>query len=90
MVPKPLLYYLSQMLKQKSHIIKKKPCILQMALWIAPIKPMDLCDFASEIVDGLVEIWRALVSSQPVKPPIRRPKKKPVGVVRKDGTNHLP
>jgi len=51
---------------------------------------MDLCNFASEIADGLVEIRRALVSSPPVKPPIRRPKKKPVDVVRKDGTNHLP
>ena len=58
------------------------------------IKPMKLCDFASEIADGLVEIkakiGRPLVSSPPAKPPTGRPIKRPVDVVRKDATNHLP
>ena len=58
------------------------------------VNPMKLCDFASEIAEGLIEykakIGRPLVSSPPVKPPTNRPTKRPADVIRKDGTNHLP
>ena len=58
------------------------------------VNPMKLCDFASEIAEGLIEykakIGRPLVSSPPVIPPTNRPTKRPADVIRKDGTNHLP
>ena len=57
-------------------------------------RPLKLCDFASDITEGLIEckakIRRPLVSSPPVKPPTNRPTKRPAVVIRKDGTNHLP
>jgi hypothetical protein len=57
---------------------------------------MKLCDFASEIpvADGILDIkakiGRTMVSSPPVKPPTRRHMKRPVDIVRKDGTKHHP
>ena len=58
------------------------------------INPLKLCDFASDIAEGLIEckakFRRPLVSSPPVKPPTNRPTKRPAYVIRKEGTNHLP
>ena len=41
---------------------------------------LHVCAFASEIADGLVEI----------KAPTGWPMKRPVDIVKKDGTNHHP